>query len=121
MLVSLPPFRPPCPWPRAFALGALSLATLLVSASTRAETRKALLIANAEYTVDRMTLANPVHDAEKVKLGNLLAIRCAQMADEFDALGLPWIAETPEVKISYPSVFKIREWLEIRQRATTRG
>ena len=73
MLVSLPPFRPPCPWPRAFALGALSLATLLVSASTRAETRKALLIANAEYRVDGMTLANPVRDAEKVRASLLAA------------------------------------------------
>ena len=73
MLVSLPPFRPPRPWPRAFALGALSLATLLVSASTRAETRKALLIANAEYRVDGMTLANPVRDAEKVRASLLAA------------------------------------------------
>ena len=59
-------------------------------------------------------------DAEKVKLGNMLAVRCAEVADLCDQLKMPWLAEQPRIRESYPSGFNFTEWMRVRQRATTR-
>ena len=52
-------------------------------------------------------------DKEKVKAGTLLATRCARLAELCGELDIPWLAETPLVRQSYPSVFKLTEWAEV--------
>ena len=51
---------------------------------------------------------------EQVKMGTLLALRGAEAARLCNELGLPWIAETPRMRVNHPSVFKLGEWKAVR-------
>lgn len=46
-------------------------------------------------------------DKDNVRLGTLLAHRCADVAEEFSKQGKPWGLETPEPRTGAPSVFKL--------------
>ena len=42
------------------------------------------------------------------------------MTNIFESRSKPWLSETPRIRRGQPSVFKLREWLEIRMRPSTR-
>ena len=41
------------------------------------------------------------------------------MADLCDRRAIPWIAETPLIRVGHPSVFKLPKWLTVRLKPTT--
>ena len=57
---------------------------------------------------------------EQCRIGTLHALRAHEMAQIFDDRSLPWLAETPLIRRGHPSVFKLPEWLALRQRPTIR-
>merc|ERR1712025_677996 len=59
-------------------------------------------------------------DREKCRKGTLLAHRCADVADLCDEIGMPWAAEAPLIRKSFPSAFKLPRWLAIRARSSTK-
>lgn len=48
-------------------------------------------------------------DKEKVRIGTLIAVRCARAARTMHAKGLPWTWETPDPRPGKPSVFVLPE------------
>lgn len=48
-------------------------------------------------------------DKEKVRIGTLIAVRCARAAHAMHAMGLPWTWETPDPRPGKPSVFVLPE------------
>ena len=53
---------------------------------------------------------------EHVRLGTLLATRCAEMATLCDDLGIPWIVEQPLIREGRVSAFHRPEWIRVRKR-----
>jgi len=68
------------------------------------------------YGLPNLSLA----DKEKVRIGTVLALRGAALAKECNAMGIPWLAETPRQVEDKPSVLKLPEWRDIYQLQTTR-
>ena len=60
-----------------------------------------------------------VPQKEKVKVGTLLAHRMADVAEICNRKGLPWILETPLIRVGHPSVLKLPRWLKIRLEPST--
>ena len=52
-------------------------------------------------------------------MGTLLSVRCSELATLCSELGVPWICEQPLIRESFPSAFKLTEWLRVRELATT--
>ena len=56
---------------------------------------------------------------ELVRIGTLLALRSAEAAELCNGLGIPWILETPKLRLKQPSVLKLPEWRSLLERAGT--
>ena len=52
-------------------------------------------------------------------MGNLLAIRGAQLASLCEDLNIPWAAETALIRPDHPNMLKLKEWQKHLDRATT--
>ena len=61
-----------------------------------------------------------LHDKETVRISSLLALRGSTLAKVCNTLGVPLIAETPELRDGQPSVIRLPEWWEIYMAPATR-
>lgn len=59
-------------------------------------------------------------EVEHTRLHTLLGLRAAELARLGNHHCIPWLAETPRMRRGHPSVFKLPEWLAVRQEPMVR-